>query len=99
MEEKNLATSLVKLFVSTITGDKKYLVIDNDSYEVWFDEKMGRYIHAKDNTFNMIFFKDNGYTVKWGKTLDDDPAYNPFGNEIADIEITKACRGIRDKEG
>lgn len=58
-----------------------------------------RYVHSKDGHFNMFFRKADGFTAKWGKTFDDNPHFCPFGNEIADIEITTACRGIRDKDG
>jgi hypothetical protein len=74
-------------------------VIDTDKYEVFEDKNGNRYLHAKDNNFNMYFRKSDGFTAKWGKTFDEDPAYNPFGNEIADIEITKRCKGIRNKNG
>lgn len=74
-------------------------IINNDKYVVYEDEYGNRYIHSKDNKFNMYFRKSDGFTAKWGKTFNEDPTYNPFGNEIADIEITKACRGIRNKEG
>lgn len=49
--------------------------------------------------FNMRFRKSDGMTMKWGKEFEDDPTHCPFGNEIADIEITTVCRGIRNAEG
>ena len=77
---------------------KKYLVIDNEKYSVYINEEGDRYIEAKDQSFHMIFRKSDGFTAKWGKTFEEDPAYNPFGNEIADIEITKRCKGIRKSD-
>lgn len=74
-------------------------IVNTDKYEVFEDKNGNRYLHGKDNTFNMYFRKSDGFTAKWGKTFDEDPAYNPFGNEIADIEITKRCKGIRNIEG
>ena len=68
-------------------------------YDVYIDGNWDRYVEAEDGTFHMLFLKRSGFTVKWGKTLKEDPPYCPFGPEIADIEITKMCRGIRDKEG
>ena len=47
----------------------------------------------------MLFRKSDDFTAKWGKTFAEDPAFNPYGNEIADIEITKRCSGIRDVNG
>lgn len=92
----------MKLFLSiAVMGIVKEhnMIIDNENYVVYENKYGDRYLHGKDNNFNMYFRKSDGFTAKWGKTFDDDPAYNPFGNEIADIEITKACRGIRNKEG
>lgn len=100
MEEKQgFVKIIIELAIKSITAEKKNLKVDDTYYEVWINENQDRYIHAKDNSFNMIFFKNNGFTVKWGKDFDDNPAFNPFGNEIADIEITKACKGIRNKDG
>lgn len=58
-----------------------------------------RYIESADGFFHLYFRKKDGLTLKWGAKLYDDPPFCPFGNEIADIEITKACRGIRDAKG
>lgn len=73
-------------------------VINTNEYVIYENNEGNRYIHAKNNEFNMFFRKSDGFTAKWGKTFEDDPSYNPFGNEIADIEITKACRGIRNSK-
>lgn len=74
-------------------------IIDNDLYTVFEDKEGNRFISGKDHGFHMLFRKSDGFTAKWGKTFAEDPAFNPFGNEIADIEITKRCSGIRDKNG
>ena len=49
--------------------------------------------------YNYSFNKKNGFFVRWGKTLEDNPTWSKFGPEIADIEITTICNGVRDKEG
>lgn len=41
--------------------------------------------------FNMVFKKETGYTVTWGKTKDEDPDYCPGGPIIADFEISSVC--------
>ena len=41
--------------------------------------------------YNYLFFKDDGYFVRYGAGLDDDPDFSPFGMEIADIEISTIC--------
>ena len=91
----------IKMFLTFAVAEilkKGKNIVNNERYEVYQNECGDRYIHGKNNEFNMYFRKSDGFTAKWGKTFDDDPAFNPFGNEIADIEITKACRGIRNKK-
>ena len=68
-------------------------------YDVYIDKYGNRFIETCDESFHLLFFKKDGFTVKWGKTIEEDPSYCPVGNEIADIEITKMCRGIRNKDG
>ena len=68
---------------------------DFDQYVVLVSDNGNRAVKAKDGSFNMMFRKSDGLTAKWGRTMDDDPTHCPWGNEIADIEITTACRGIR----
>lgn len=71
----------------------------NDKYASAINEKGDRFVVGKDNTFHMMFRKSDGMTMKWGKKPEDNPDYCPYGNEIADIEITTSCRGIRNKDG
>ena len=72
---------------------------DFDQYVVLVSDNGNRSVQAKDGSFHMMFRKSDGFTAKWGRTMDDDPTHCPWGNEIADIEITTACSGIRDKDG
>lgn len=92
--ELNILASCYKIF-----SDTKNLKVDTDTYQVFINDKGDRFIRGKDNKFHMYFRKSDGFTAKWGMTFRDDPAYNPYGNEIADIEITKCCRGIRVPNG
>lgn len=41
--------------------------------------------------FNLIFKKDDGTTLTWGKTKEDNPDYCPLGPVIADMEISEVC--------
>ena len=66
----------------------KYVIKDNDEMKL---------IKGKD--FNHIFRKSDGLSMTWGRTKKDDPEYSPVGPLIADFEIVKGCRGIRDKNG
>jgi hypothetical protein len=48
----------------------------------------------RSDEYNYNFNKKTGYFERWGKTLEDDPQYSPFGPEIADIEIVSGkCSG------
>lgn len=73
-------------------------IFKGDGYRVFFGVDK-RFIAADDNSFHLMFNEKDGTTAKWGKSLRDDPTHCPWGNEIADIEITTACRGIRDSSG
>ena len=72
--------------------------IEFEDYSVVLSRK-NRFIKSRSNDYHFLFNSDNGLTCKFGKSVNDDPDFSPFGNEIADIEITTSCRGIRDKEG
>lgn len=45
--------------------------------------------------YNFIFYKDNGMFLRWGKNVEDDPQFSPFGPEILDLEISSGgdCLG------
>ena len=79
--------------------DHSTYTFKSKGYSVYIDRLGNRFLKADDGSFHLLFNKASGWTGKWGKTFDDDPPYCPFGNEIADIEITKMCRGIRNKDG
>lgn len=96
MIPKNFIFALIKLIIEKATYTFKPT---NGNYKVYIDKVGNRYMVANDDSFHLLFLKQNGWTAKWGKTFEDDPPYCPFGNEIADIEITKMCRGIRNKDG
>lgn len=50
--------------------------------------------YYRSENYNWNFNLENGFTARWGKTFQDDPAYSPRGPEIADIEIGTVCHGI-----
>lgn len=58
------------------------------SYEIKEDKNFKIF---KSDNYNYRFVKSNGYFVRFGKTIEEDPDYSPFGPEIADIEISSAC--------
>jgi len=45
------------------------------------------------DTCNYYFRKDNGLMMTWGKTMEEDPEYSPYGPFILDIEISTICSG------
>ena len=47
--------------------------------------------------YNLDFNKNTGAMIRFGRTLDHDPKFSPFGPEIADIEITTKCKGPQGK--
>jgi hypothetical protein len=51
------------------------------------DEKI-KTVHS--SNYNMIFNKENGTKIRWGKEKEDNPVYSPYGPETLSIEI---CRG------
>lgn len=59
----------------------------NLSYDFHEDEKLK---NVKSSEYNYTFNKANGFFARWGKTLEDDPIFSPFGCEILDMEI---CAG------
>ena len=69
---------------------ENHIVLENDKMKI---------VQGKDNNFNLAMQKSNGFTIKFGKTLEDDPDYCSYGPEIADIELTKICAGIRQPNG
>ena len=87
------------LMMIFVVKQKENIVVDNETYRVYIDKQGNKYVEAKDNSFHMFFVKSNGFTAKWGRTFSEDPEFNPFGAEIADIEISKRCQGIRCENG
>ena len=71
-----------------------------DEYTSEYDkQRHQRSIVAKDGSFHLYMNTESGITMKYGHTHADDPPYLPWGPEIADVEITTACNGIRGVDG
>jgi hypothetical protein len=60
-------------------------------YRIFEDKNVKRVISEN---YNYKFDKNTGDFYRWGKTVDDDPVFSPYGNEILDIEITDICNGV-----
>lgn len=53
----------------------------------------------RSETYNYNFNLSSGYFERWGKTIDEDPIYSPYGPEIVDFEVDEVCSGIPNKNG
>ena len=38
--------------------------------------------------YNYIYDKRTGFFMRWGKTLEDDPQFSPYGPELVDMELS-----------
>jgi len=66
--------------------------VDNMQKYKLIDTKKTKAIFSPD--YNYTFDKTTGLTYRWGKTLEDDPQYCPFGPEILDLEVSEGgCSG------
>ena len=74
-------------------------VYEFPNYIVQISDNGDRTVISKDETFHLRMLYKTGVTLKWGKTFEEDPTHCPFGPEIADIEVTTKCSGIRTKDG
>lgn len=61
-----------------------YKILENKSKKI-----------LKSEDYNFYFDKTTGFFARWGKTQEDDPQYSPVGPEIADIEISTICSGVK----
>ena len=86
MNNEARTNTLIKLF-------------DFPKHQVLIGDKGNRKVVSKDGSFHLLFDYATGLTLKYGHTPEEDPTHCPFGPEIADIEITTKCPGIRREEG
>ena len=50
--------------------------------------------HFRSKEYNFDFNMKTGFFARWGKKVEDDPVYSPFGPELFDIEIASGyCNG------
>ena len=66
------------------------------SAKIFENEEM-KLLRSEDVNFN--FNKKTGLMMTWGKTVEEDPSYSPYGPFIADIEVTTICNGVTGKDG
>ena len=45
----------------------------------------------RSKTYNYFFNLNNGYFLRWGENVADDPAFSPFGPELIDLEVSTIC--------
>ena len=62
---------------------------------VLHENKISKIFYSRN--YNYIYHKKNGFFMRWGNTKEDDPVMSIHGPEIADIEISTICHGIKNK--
>lgn len=67
----------VKLSEYIVDG-KKFSIYDTEDHKV-----------VRSEEYNRNFNKKTGKSVRWGKTVEDDPNFSPIGPEILDIEVSQ----------
>ena len=68
---------------------KKWTVWEGITFKLTYDE---------DHNYHDFFNKTNGFNMRFGKRLEDDPDWCALGPEIADIEIVSGkCPKINGK--
>lgn len=45
----------------------------------------------RSENYNWSFNTNTGFFVRWGKEIEDDPQFSPFGPELLDIEVSTVC--------
>lgn len=75
----------------TEKNGKTSKVLSYETAKIWFgknrDGELLKFLESKD--YNYGFNYNTGYFERWGKTIEDDPDWSPFGPEIMDIEISE----------
>ncbi len=44
--------------------------------------------------YNYNFFSENGFFLRWGNSLEENPKFSPLGPELLDVEISTICSGV-----
>lgn len=90
-----LALSMMQSPIDSIVGyeyeveGKKWHVYDGHTFKLTYCE---------DHSYNCFFNKFNGYNVRFGKTVDENPEWCKLGPEIADIEVvTGSCPKVNSE--
>lgn len=58
--------------------DEHWTVYESDTFKMFVNDE---------STYHEFYSKIDGFTLRFGKTVDEDPSWCPIGNTIADIEI------------
>lgn len=82
---------LYKLYKSE--GEHKGLFYHYPSVDFWvYDSDNIKIVSNlnkdEDSNYNYGFHKKTGFTIRYGRTVNDDPVYCPLGPEILDLEIS-----------
>ena len=76
---------------------RKFYKADGDTWVVYHGPTFKMTMNES-HTYHCFFSKLDGFNLRFGKTIDDDPEYCGLGPEIADIEIvTGSCPKVNSE--
>lgn len=99
MKEKNLFIRVMSCIGSGVKP-KKYVYEVNNHKWVVFDAPTWKVTsEVTEYSYNCFFDKKSGFNLRFGKELEDDPAYCELGPEILDLEVSvNGCVPVRGSE-
>ena len=76
---------------------RKFYKADSDTWVVYHGPTFKMTMNES-HTYHCFFSKLDGFNLRFGKTIDDDPEYCGLGPEIADIElVTGSCPKVNSE--
>ena len=97
--QKTLLAKVLAIIAQSNLNDisKQTYYVDNDIWTVYHGSTFKMTMNES-HTYHCFFSKLDGFNLRFGKTIDDDPEYCALGPEIADIEIvTGSCPKVNSE--
>lgn len=98
-KEMRYFTKVMTTIVQSSPDDiiRKFYKADGDTWVVYHGPTFKMTMNES-HTYHCFFSKLDGFNLRFGKTIDDDPEYCGLGPEIADIEIvTGSCPKVNSE--
>lgn len=98
-KEMRYFTKVMATIVQSRPDDiiRKFYKADGDTWVVYHGPTFKMTMNES-HTYHCFFSKLDGFNLRFGKTIDDDPEYCGLGPEIADIEIvTGSCPKVNSE--